>query len=265
MKIAKDLIVLSSFWQKVLIANDDSNATEHQHSETKQSRQTWDEIIEKNVRRSLWISEKSFSTIWSWTIIILLLLSHTDEMKNHYRLLLTCFHERTKRCINQQTNKQTNKQCFYCQWYNYIISICRYKRRCLICFEQHNEETCKISTNNKNALIAMTIIRFNRFNTKSEWQKKQNDDDLKNEIDFTFNDYDKMNIHLMRNRRQCDVKLKSRYIVNIFLFFFNLVLKNCNALKNIMHLKTNNYLIDEITKKRTLSKISKRNMSSFSR
>jgi hypothetical protein len=41
--------------------------------------------------------------------------------------------------------------------------------------------------------------------------------------------------------------------------------KIANALKSIMHLKTNNYAINEVTKKRTLSKNSKRSMSSSSR
>jgi hypothetical protein len=40
--------------------------------------------------------------------------------------------------------------------------------------------------------------------------------------------------------------------------------KVANASKSIMHLKTNNYAINEITKKRTLSKSSKRSMSSLS-
>jgi hypothetical protein len=41
--------------------------------------------------------------------------------------------------------------------------------------------------------------------------------------------------------------------------------KIANALKSIMHLKTNNYAINEIIEKRTLSKHSKKSMSSSSR
>jgi hypothetical protein len=41
--------------------------------------------------------------------------------------------------------------------------------------------------------------------------------------------------------------------------------KVANALKSIMHLKTNNYAINEVTEKRTFSKNSKRSMSSSSR
>ncbi len=32
-------------------------------------------------------------------------------------------------------------------------------------------------------------------------EKKQNCDDLKNEIDFTFNDYNEIDVHLTRNQR----------------------------------------------------------------
>jgi type III secretory pathway component EscV len=90
--------------------------TDHSMIWTRQSEYK-SETIKTNVKRSqmtkiFWL-EKSSSTIRSkwvrkivlddlmfWTIIIFLLLSYTDDMKNHYRLFLACFHERTRRCMN---------------------------------------------------------------------------------------------------------------------------------------------------------------------
>ncbi len=70
-------------------------------------------------------------------------------------------------------------------------------------------------------------------------------------------------------QREIDVSATSSQKVDTsqtsFYFFSILFQKIANALKSIMHLKTSNYAIDEVTEKRTLLKDSKKNMSSFSR
>ncbi len=66
---------------------------------------------------------------------------------------------------------------------------------------------------------------------KQNYRKEQNRDDVKDEVDFTFNNHDEIDIHSTRNRRQRDVKSKSQHIANIFLFFFDLVSKNRECFK----------------------------------
>jgi hypothetical protein len=70
-------------------------------------------------------------------------------------------------------------------------------------------------------------------------------------------------------QREIDVNATSNQRIDTsqtsFCSFSILSQKIANALKNIMHLKINNYAIDEITEKRTFSKDSKKSMSSFLR
>jgi pimeloyl-CoA synthetase len=70
-------------------------------------------------------------------------------------------------------------------------------------------------------------------------------------------------------QRDVDVNTTSNQKIDTsqtFLCFFSILFqKIANVLKSIMHLKINNYAINEITEKRTFSKNSKKSISSSSR
>jgi hypothetical protein len=157
------------------------------------------------------------------------------------------------------------KQCFNYQRYDHIINVCRYERWCSICFEQHSEETCKISTNKRKCVNCDDNHSIWSFQCKIKMKKK-------NKIATIWKTKSILHsIIIIRStfiQREIDVNTTSNGIDTLQTFscsFSILSQRITNALKSIMHLKTNNYAIDEITKKRTLSKDLRISMLSFSR
>jgi hypothetical protein len=158
------------------------------------------------------------------------------------------------------------KQCFNCQRYDHIISVCRYERRCSVCSEQHNEETCKISTNKKKCVNCDDNHSIWSFQCRIKMTKK-------NKIATIWKT--KSILHSIITMKstfiRCEIDVKATLSQRVdtsqtfFCSFSILSQKIANVLKSIMHLKINNYVIDEVTEKRTLSKDSKRSMSSLSR
>jgi hypothetical protein len=89
-------------------------------------------------------------------------------------------------------------------------------------------------------------------------RKKQNCDDLKNKIDFSFNEYDEIDVHSTRYRRLRNVKSENRYIADIFLLFFDFVSKNWECFEKHHAFKNKQLRNRRNHKKRTLSKNSKK-------
>ncbi len=164
------------------------------------------------------------------------------------------------------------KQCFNCQRYDHIDKICRHERRCSVCVESHNDSTCKISIDKKKCVncednhsiwsfqCKIRVIEKDRIS--NIWRTKS----ILHSIDFkdiqqtTFKEFD-VSAQQTFNRREITSSTSS------FCFSIKeiLIQRKTTILKSIMHLKTKNYLLNEIIDKRTLSQNLERSMSSSSR
>jgi hypothetical protein len=127
-------------------------------------------------------------------------------------------------------------------------------------------------------IIILSIVCYNyilvgRFNAVSERQKRTELRRFERRSRFYIQwsrwDRRSLNARSTFTHREIHVNATSNQKVDTsqtFSCFFSILFqKIATVLKSIIHLKINNYTIDEITEKRTFSKDSKRNMLSFSR
>jgi hypothetical protein len=216
--------------------------------------------------------------IWSKNVInekknlsSLIVKIYSAEQIN--RLIKNDFlHEYSQISCELFVNNCRIKQCFNCQRYDHIDKICRHERRCSVCIESHNDSTCKISIDKRKCVncennhsiwsfqCKIKIIEKNKIS--NIWRTKSilHSINLKDIQQTTFKEFD-VSVQQTFSRK----KITSSTSFFCFSIKEVLIQKKTTILKNIMHLKTKNYSMNEIINKRTLSQNFERSMSSSSR
>ncbi len=228
------------------------------------------EILHSNLRiaRIIWSKnvineEKELSS--------LIMKIHSVEQINRF-IKNDLLHEYSQIFCELFVNNCRIKQCFNCQRYEHIDKICRHERRCSVCVESHNDSTCKISIDKKKCAnyesnhsiwsfqCKVKVIEKDRIS--NIWRTKSilHSINFKNIQQTTFNELD-----VDAQQTFNDERITSS--TSSFCFFINeiLIQEKVAILKNIMHLETKNYSMNEIIDKRTLSQNLERSMSSSSR
>jgi hypothetical protein len=181
-------------------------------------------------------------------------------------------HEYTQIICELFVNNCRIKQCFNCQRYEHIDKICRYEKRCSVCFKSHNDFACKMSIDKRKCVNCEDNHSIWFFQCKIKIAKKNRIFDIWRTKSILYSTNLKNTSRAIFNKFDVVIQqtfIRSEIISSTSSFCFStkevLIQEKIEILKSIMHLKIENYTINEITEKRTLFQSSERSMSSFFR
>jgi hypothetical protein len=165
------------------------------------------------------------------------------------------------------------KQCFNCQRYDHIDKICRHERRCSVCAKSHDDSTCKVSINKRKCVNYENNHSIWSFQCKIRVTEKNRISNIWRTKSILHSIKFKNVQHAISRRFDIDAQstFAHKKITSSTSFFSCssietiLIQNEKTTFESIMHLEIENYFVNEITSKRTLSQDLERSMSSSSR
>jgi hypothetical protein len=201
------------------------------------------------------------------------LIVKTHNAKQTNRLIRDdLLHEYSQISCELFVNNCKIKQCFNCQRYDHIDKICRHERRCSVCAKSHDDSTCKVSINKRKCVNCESNHSIWSFQCKIKMTEKNRISNIWRTKSILHSIKFKNVQHATFRRLDIDAQsmLAHEEITSSTSFSCSsiktiLIQNEKIAFENIMHLEIENYFVNEITSKRTLSQDLERSMSSSSR
>jgi hypothetical protein len=216
--------------------------------------------------------------VWSRSVIneekkLSSLIVKTHSAKQTNRLIKDdLLHEYSQISCELFVSNCRIKQCFNCQRYDHIDKICKHERRCSVCARSHDDSTCKVSVNKRKCVNCEDNHSIWSFQCKIWVTEKNRISDIWRTKSILHSIEFKNVQHATFRRPDIDAqstfaheKITSSTSSSCSSIEVILTQDEKTAFESIMHLEIENYFVNEITNKRTLSQDLERSMSSSSR